>query len=303
MGISFCHLFINLFLFYSICLVVQIKGEFLEDQGDQKDQEFQGDQEFLEDQKNQEFLEMSLIEHITELRKRLLWSFLYVIIIFVFCFYFADILFAFLARPLVNLMDLEKGQGFIYTALQEAFFTELKIAFFFSLFFAFPLIAIQIWKFIAPGLYKNEKKAFLPFLIATPILFFAGGAMVYYLISPIAWKFFMSYQNLNSSGVPIRLEAKMGEYLSLMMRFIFAFGLAFQLPVVLGLMAKVGIVDYRSLKKFRKYAIVMAFLAAAFLTPPDPFSQISLALPIIFLYEISIYIAKIIQKNKEKNDA
>ena len=113
--------------------------------------------------KNQEFQEMSLIEHITELRKRLLWSFLYIIIIFVFCFYFADILFAFLARPLVNLMDLEKGQGFIYTALQEAFFTELKIAFFFSLFFAFPLIAIQIWKFIAPGLYKNEKNAFLTF--------------------------------------------------------------------------------------------------------------------------------------------
>jgi len=252
---------------------------------------------------NQEFEEMSLIEHITELRKRLLWSFLYIIIIFIFCFYFADKLFSFLASPLVNLMDLEKGQGFIYTALQEAFFTELKIAFFFSLFFAFPLIAIQIWKFIAPGLYKNEKKAFLPFLVATPILFFAGGAMVYYLISPIAWKFFMSYQNLNSAGVPIRLEAKMGEYLSLMMRFIFAFGLAFQLPVVLALMTKVGIVDYNSLKKFRKYAIVLAFLSAAFLTPPDPFSQISLALPIILLYEISIYIAKIIQKNKNKNDA
>jgi len=164
------------------------------------------------------------------------------------------------------------------------------------------LIAIQIWKFIAPGLYKNEKNAFLPFLIATPILFFAGGAMVYYLISPIAWKFFMSYQNLNSSGVPIRLEAKMGEYLSLMMRFIFAFGLAFQLPVVLALMTKVGIVDYNSLRKFRKYAIVIAFLSAAFLTPPDPFSQISLALPIIILYEISIYIAKIIQKNKNNSD-
>ena len=125
---------------------------------------------------------------------------------------------------------------------------------------------------------------------------------MYYLIAPIAWKFFLSYQNLNSSGVPIRLEAKMGEYLSLMMRFIFAFGLAFQLPVVLGLMAKVGIVHHESLKKFRKYAIVIAFLSAAFLTPPDPFSQISLALPIILLYEISIYIAKIIQKNKNKEN-
>ena len=245
--------------------------------------------------------EMSLIDHITELRKRLLWSIVYIIIIFIICFYFADQLFAFLAAPLVNLLDTDNGQGFIYTALQEAFFTELKISFFFALFFSFPLIAIQIWKFIAPGLFKNEKKAFLPFLIATPILFFAGGSMVYYLISPIAWKFFLSYQNLNSTGIPIRLEAKMGEYLSLMMRFIFAFGLAFQLPVVLGLLAKANLVTYLTLKKYRKYAIVIAFLAAAFLTPPDPFSQISLALPIIILYEISIYIARLIQRNKTNN--
>ena len=251
---------------------------------------------------NQEFKEMSLIDHLTELRKRLLWSFIYIIIIFVICFYFASDLFYFLAKPLVSLLQTDKGQGFIYTALQEAFFTELKIAFFFALFFAFPLIAIQIWKFVAPGLYKHEKNAFLPFLMATPILFFAGGAMVYYLIAPLAWNFFLSYQNISDSGVPIRLEAKMGEYLSLMMRFIFAFGLAFQLPVVLGLMAKVNLVTYTSLKKFRKYAIVMAFLSAAFLTPPDPFSQISLALPIIFLYEISIYIAKIIQKNRKEQD-
>ncbi len=247
----------------------------------------------------EKFQEMSLIDHLTELRKRLLWSFLYILIIFIICFYYADELFSFLAYPLVNLLDTEKGQGFIYTALQEAFFTELKIAFFFSLFFSFPLISIQIWRFIAPGLYKNEKRAFLPYLVATPILFFAGGSMVYYIISPIAWSFFLSYQNMGSSGVPIRLEAKMGEYLSLMMRFIFAFGLAFQLPVVLSLMARVGMVTHQSLRKFRKYAIVIAFLAAAFLTPPDPFSQISLALPIIILYEVSIYIAKLIQKKKD----
>ena len=244
--------------------------------------------------------EMSLIDHITELRKRLLWSFFYIIIVFVFCFYYASNLFAFLAEPLVNLMDKDSGQGFIYTALQEAFFTELKIAFFFALFFSFPLIAIQIWKFIAPGLYNNEKLAFLPFLIATPILFFAGGAMVYYFIAPVAWKFFLSYQNINETGVPIRLEAKMGEYLSLMMRFIFAFGLAFQLPVVISLLAKANLVTHQTLRKFRKYAIVIAFLSAAFLTPPDPFSQISLALQIILLYEISIFLAKMIQKNKEK---
>jgi len=246
----------------------------------------------------EKFEEMSLIGHLTELRKRLLWSFLYILLIFIVCFYFADELFAFLASPLVELFDKDKGQGFIYTALQEAFFTELKIAFFFALFFSFPLIAIQIWKFIAPGLYTNEKMAFLPFLIATPILFFAGGSMVYYLIAPVAWKFFLSYQNMSSTGIPIRLEAKMGEYLALMMRFIFAFGLAFQLPVVITLLAKANLVTHSTLKKFRKYAIVIAFLSAAFLTPPDPFSQISLALPIILLYEISIFLAKMIQKNK-----
>ena len=251
---------------------------------------------------NQEFEEMTLIEHITELRKRLLWSFLYIIMIFVVCFYFADQLFAFLAKPLVDLMDLEKGQGFIYTALQEAFFTELKIAFFFSLFFAFPLIAIQIWKFIAPGLYRNEKRAFLPFLVATPILFFAGGAMVYYFISPIAWKFFLSYQNMNSSGVPIRLEAKMGEYLSLMMTFIFAFGLAFQLPVILLLLVKFGVLTISQLISFRKYAIVLSFVFAAIVTPPDPFSQISLALPIIILYEISILVSKFMAKRQINKD-
>jgi len=246
------------------------------------------------------FKEMTIIDHLTELRKRLIWCFVYIIIIFIICFYFADNLFGFLASPLVKLMDTEGGQGFIYTALQEAFFTELKIALFFALFFAFPILAIQIWKFIAPGLYSKEKKAFLPFLIATPILFFAGGSMVYYVISPIAWKFFLSYQNLNSTGIPIRLEAKMGEYLALMMRFIFAFGIAFQLPVALTLMAKANLVNYEGLKKFRKYAIVLSFLAAAFLTPPDPFSQISLALPIIILYEVSIYLAKIVSKNKDK---
>ena len=247
-------------------------------------------------QNKTKFKEMTLIDHLTELRKRLIWCFIYIIIVFIFCFYFADKLFAFLANPLVKLLNKETGQGFIYTALHEAFFTELKIALFFALFFSFPLIAIQLWKFIAPGLYIKEQKAFLPFLIATPILFFAGGSMVYYIISPIAWKFFLSYQNFNTSGVPIRLEAKMGEYLALMMRFIFAFGLAFQLPVVLSLLAKAKIVNYEDLKKFRKYAIVLAFLSAAFLTPPDPFSQISLALPIIILYEISIYLAKIIAK-------
>ena len=249
--------------------------------------------------KNQEFQEMSLIEHISELRKRLLWSFLYVIIIFVFCFYFADILFAFLARPLVNLMDLEKGQGFIYTALQEAFFTELKIAFFFSLFFAFPLIAIQIWKFIAPGLYKNEKKALLPYLIATPTLFLLGGMLVYYLIMPLAIKFFLTFETSTQiNGLPIQLEAKVNEYLSLVMRLIFAFGISFQLPVLLSLLARVGFIDSAYLQKRRKYVIVIIFAVAAILTPPDPITQIGLGIPLLILYELSILSVKLIEKKK-----
>ncbi|PPR41884.1 MAG: Sec-independent protein translocase protein TatC [Alphaproteobacteria bacterium MarineAlpha5_Bin12] len=246
---------------------------------------------------------MSLTDHLIELRKRLLWSFGIIFIIFIVCFYYADSLFYFLAKPLVDLFDVEKGQGFIYTALQEAFFTELKVAFFFALFFSFPFISIQIWKFIAPGLYSKEKIVFLPFLMGIPILFFIGGSLVYFFVAPTAWKFFLSYQNTSvSGGIPIRLEAKMGEYLSLMMRFIFAFGLAFQLPVILTLLTKTGIINSKSLIKFRKYSIVLAFLSAAFLTPPDPFSQLSLALPIIVLYEISIYLSKMIDKNKDKND-
>ena len=248
----------------------------------------------------EKFKEMSLIEHLSELRKRLLWIIISILLFFIICFYFADNLFSFLASPLVKLLDKESGQGFIYTALHEAFFTELKIALFFSIFLSFPLIAIQLWRFIAPGLYTKEKKAFLPFLIATPILFFAGGSMVYYIIAPIAWQFFLSYQNIDSSGVPIRLEAKMSEYLGLMMRFIFAFGLAFQLPVALTLLVKAKIINHENLIKFRKYAIVIAFLSAAFLTPPDPFSQISLALPIILLYEISIFLAKMISRKNDK---
>ena len=239
---------------------------------------------------------MNFFDHIKELRQKLMYSIIFFLITFVISFYFSQSIFEFLAKPLTSI--LPDGNGLIYTALQEAFLTNVKVAFFTAAFISFPFLSIQIWSFVAPGLLKKEKQISLPTLIAIPFLFLLGAAVVYYVISPIAWKFFLSFQSAQAEGINITLQAKMNEYLSLMMTFIFAFGLAFQLPVVLGLMAKVGIVTHTSLKKFRKYAIVIAFLSAAFLTPPDPFSQISLALPIIILYEISIYIAKIIQKNK-----
>ena len=252
--------------------------------------------------KNDNEQSVSFVGHLSELRSRLIKSFLFLLLAFIVSYYFSKEIYEFLVKPYADaVIQSNLDRRLIFTALHEAFITYLKVAFFASFFITSPIFLTQIWKFVAPGLYKNEKKALLPYLIATPILFFAGGSLVYYFIAPIAWKFFLSYQNLNSTGIPIRLEAKMGEYLSLMMRFIFAFGLAFQLPVVLGLLAKANLVTHESLKKFRKYAIVIAFLSAAILTPPDPFSQISLALPIIVLYEISIYIAKMIQRNNKKD--
>jgi sec-independent protein translocase protein TatC len=161
---------------------------------------------------------------------------------------------------------------------------------------------MQIWKFVAPGLYKNEKKAILPYLIATPILFLFGGMLVYYLIMPLAIKFFLSFEASSiNSALPIQLEAKVNEYLSLIMKLIFAFGLSFQLPVILSLLARVGFIDSVFLKERRKYVVVIIFVAAAILTPPDPITQIGLAIPLLILYELSIFSVKIIEKRKNKN--
>ena len=241
---------------------------------------------------------MNFFDHIKELRQKLMYSIIFFLITFVISFYFSQSIFEFLAKPLTSI--LPDGNGLIYTALQEAFLTNVKVAFFTAAFISFPFLSIQIWSFVAPGLLKKEKQISLPTLIAIPFLFLLGAAVVYYVISPIAWKFFLSFQSAQAEGINITLQAKMNEYLSLMMTFIFAFGLAFQLPVILLLLVRFGVLSIQQLVSFRKYAIVLAFLSAAFLTPPDPFSQISLALPIIFLYEVSIYIAKLIQKNKDK---
>lgn len=247
---------------------------------------------------------MPLIDHLIELRKRLFYSLVALLITFMICFYFANPIFDFLVAPLAELWEGEEERRLIYTALHEKFFTNIKVAFFAALFCSFPLIAGQVWFFVAPGLYKNEKGTFLPFLVVTPLLFLLGASMVYYVVMPVAWQFFASFQQFGVEGtLPIELVPKVGEYLSLVMRLIFAFGISFELPVLITLMAKAGLATSDGLKGKRRYAIVLAFVAAAVLTPPDPLSQIGLAVPIIVLYEISIICARMVEKKREKEDA
>ena len=241
------------------------------------------------------------VSHLTELRKRLINSFIFLIIFFIVCYFFAEHLYGFLVEPFAKAVkDDGSERRLIFTALQETFLTYLKISFFAAFFVTCPFILMQIWKFIAPGLYKHEKIAILPYLILTPVLFFLGGMLVYYLIMPLAIKFFLSFESTGlSTNLPIQLEAKVNEYLSLIMRLIFAFGLSFQLPVVLSLLARVGLIDSIYLKKRRKYVIVIMFAIAALLTPPDPITQIGLALPLLLLYEISILTVKLIEKKQD----
>ncbi|MEI6158752.1 MAG: twin-arginine translocase subunit TatC [Roseococcus sp.] len=237
---------------------------------------------------------MPLIEHLMELRQRLLWSVGAFFIAFGICYYFSTNIYGFLAQPLANVL-FEQGGGdrrMIFTALYEAFFTYLKVAFFGAIFFSFPIWATQLWLFIAPGLYRSEKRTIMPFLVASPILFLAGAALAYYFIFPLAWHFFISFETPAGAGtVPIQLEAKVSEYLSLVMHMILAFGIAFQMPVGLVLLCKVGILNVQSLRKGRRYAVVGMFVLAAVITPPDVISQVGLAVPLILLYEISILFA------------
>lgn len=248
---------------------------------------------------------MPLLDHLVELRRRLVYSVLTIVVLFGICYYFSGHIYAFLVKPLADITAEMGGERrMIYTALQEAFLTYVKVAFFAAAFLGFPVIASQIWLFVAPGLYKSEKKAFLPFLIATPVLFFLGGAFVYYFVFPVAWKFFLSFEATGggTSPLPIQLEAKVGEYLGLVMQLIFAFGLCFQLPVACTLLGRAGIISSDGMKRKRRYAIVLAFIAAAILTPPDVISQIGLAVPTIILYEISIFAVRMIERSREREE-
>ena len=252
----------------------------------------------MNDEKNNQ---TSFTAHLTELRSRLVKSVIYLFIFFIICYFFAENIYSFLVAPYAEAVkDDEVNRRLIFTALHETFITYLKVAFFAAIFISSPIILPQIWKFIAPGLYKNEKKALLPYLIATPTLFLLGGMLVYYLVMPLMIKFFLSFEtSAQINSLPIQLEPKVNEYLSLIMRLIFAFGISFQLPVLLSLLARVGFVDSEYLQKRRKYVIVIIFAVAAILTPPDPITQIGLGIPLLILYELSILCVKIIEKKKK----
>ena len=240
-----------------------------------------------------------LLDHLIELRQRLVRSIIAIAIAFVVCFYFADDIFNLLIIPYERAAGTERDIKLIFTAPQEYFFTQMKLALFGAMFLAFPIIANQIYKFVAPGLYRHERRAFLPYLVATPILFAMGAALVYFIVMPLALGFFLSLEQGPGEGrAVIELLPKVNEYLGLIMTLLFAFGLVFQLPVVLTLLARAGLVDADGLKRRRKYAVVLAFVAAAVLTPPDPISQLGLAVPTLLLYELSIQAVRLVEKRR-----
>jgi sec-independent protein translocase protein TatC len=245
-----------------------------------------------------------LLDHLIELRKRLIWSIVAFVICFLICFAFAKQIYAFLTLPLASALAGQPNDHLIYTALYETFFTYVKVGMFAGLCLAFPIIAGQIWMFIAPGLYKQERKAFWPFLIASPVLFIAGAAFVFYIMLPFAIRFFVGYETHGGNGtLGIELQAKVSEYLDFVMTLIFAFGICFQMPVLLSLLGRVGILTSAQLRSMRRYAIVGIFAVAAVMTPPDVFSMMSLAIPLVALYEISILCVWLIERNRAKEIA
>lgn len=244
---------------------------------------------------------MPLMDHLIELRQRIIWSLVAFFVCFVLAYTVSDRIFDFLTRPLATVWQGQEGRHLIYTALQEKFFADVKVAMFGGLVLAFPVIASQVWGFVAPGLYRKEKAAFLPFLLATPVMFLLGASFVYYVFIPNAFRFFTSFEQVARDGaLAITAEPRVSEYLSLIIQLLLGFGIVFELPVLLTLLVSAELLETKSLATQRRYAYVAGFVVAAILTPPDALSMLMMAIPLVGLYEISIILGRMIEARRRK---